>query len=185
MDCCQAWVCNSVSVVRIQCPLEHRVDCCRRRLQRAHQLLRSIQCPLEHRVDCCAGNSEARLIPTTRFNARLSIEWIAAVAAPAQPKMATMIQCPLEHRVDCCTCAAPYLQMYAIQCPLEHRVDCCFEIQDLPEGVSVIQCPLEHRVDCCPLSTMLTGTNSRRRFNARLSIEWIAACPDTMSEQMF
>ena len=40
---------------------------------------------------------------TEGFNARLSIEWIAAsVSVWAASRLALAIQCPLEHRVDCC-----------------------------------------------------------------------------------
>jgi len=44
----------------------------------------AIQCPLEHRVDCRYG---IRVKPgkSTRFNARLSIEWIAALSSGGQP----------------------------------------------------------------------------------------------------
>ena len=133
----------------IQCPLEHRVDCRETEASLRARLEEWIQCPLEHRVDCREASAPTGG-PLPGFNARLSIEWIAADAVLQERNTWGEIQCPLEHRVDCRppTCASHPASSILIQCPLEHRVD-CRAVQHAAAGDTItIQCPLEHRVDC-------------------------------------
>ena len=64
------------------------------------EIVRWIQCPIEHRVDCHRGWHGAGFAHGNRFNARLSIVWIATEEPPVVT-VTVGIQCPIEHRVDC------------------------------------------------------------------------------------
>ncbi len=186
---------RSVTWRQIQCPLEHRVDCHRcHRLRTSYEV--SIQCPLEHRVDCHPATDPYHDMSATRFNARLSIVWIATRTVrpvPWQP-----VRMRFNARLSIVWIATgtsldylfagfrfnarlsivwiatkPPIVRMSIQCPLEHRVDChqSMAAETYMPMSDEIQCPIEHRVDC---HTAVSPADFGPRFNARLSIVWIA-----------
>jgi len=85
------------------------------------------------------------------FNARLSIEWIAAQSFGASEVPSFGFNARLSIEWIAASCARCCAESFKIQCPLEHRVDCCKDKSEAGRRGDVIQCPLEHRVDCCYL----------------------------------
>ena len=92
-----------------------------------------------------------------RFNARLSIEWIAAGLLHGVQQDKVRFNARLSIEWIAARSKKVVAEAEAIQCPLEHRVDCSTQRPARSSGAS--------------------------RFNARLSIEWIAARDRTAADR--